>query len=103
MASNFEIAISKACDGFDLKLIGDFDATSAYELIYAIMKLPKKAKRLNVYTDDLRNIHLFGLEVFHRSIQLSRMNSAKIVFNGKHSSQLSNALLLSKRSSFATV
>jgi len=36
MASNFEIAIEKKSDGFVLKLEGDFDATSAYELIYAI-------------------------------------------------------------------
>ena len=28
-------------DGFGLKLEGDFDATSAYELIYAIKKLPR--------------------------------------------------------------
>ena len=78
MASNFEITITKTGDGFDLKLTGDFDATSAYELIYAIKKLPEKAKRLTIYTDDLKNIHPFGLEVFQRSIPLSTINSAKI-------------------------
>jgi anti-anti-sigma regulatory factor len=36
MASNFEIVIEKKSDGVVLKLQGDFDATSAYELIYAI-------------------------------------------------------------------
>jgi len=35
MASNFGIAVDKNSDGFGLKLAGDFDATSAYELIYA--------------------------------------------------------------------
>ena len=34
MASNFGIAVDKNNDGFGLKLAGDFDATSAYELIY---------------------------------------------------------------------
>jgi hypothetical protein len=40
MASNFGIAVDKNRDGFGLKLAGDFDATSAYELMYAIKKLP---------------------------------------------------------------
>jgi hypothetical protein len=40
MAANFEISGDKKSEGFSLKLVGDFDATSAYELIYAIKKLP---------------------------------------------------------------
>jgi hypothetical protein len=36
MASNFGIAIDKNSGGLGLKLAGDFDGTSAYELIYAI-------------------------------------------------------------------
>ena len=39
MASNLGIAIDKNGDGLGLKLEADFDATSAYELIYAIKKL----------------------------------------------------------------
>lgn len=41
MASNFGITVDKVCDGFGLVLEVDFDATSAYELIYAIKKLPE--------------------------------------------------------------
>jgi hypothetical protein len=37
MASNFRIFIDKNSDCVGLKLAGDFDATSAYELIYAIL------------------------------------------------------------------
>jgi hypothetical protein len=83
MASNFEISIDKNCDGFGLRLTGDFDATSAYELIYAIKKLPGDAKHLHIYTNGLKNIHPFGLDVFHRFIQSPRNNPDKIVFNGK--------------------
>jgi hypothetical protein len=36
MASNFGITVDKNSDGFGLKLAGDFDATSAYELMYAM-------------------------------------------------------------------
>ena len=38
MASNFGIAVDKNSDSFGLKLAGDFDATSAYELMHAIKK-----------------------------------------------------------------
>ena len=101
MASNFEITIDKTSDGFGLKLTGDFDATSAYELIYAIKKLPEKARRLDIYTNDLKNINPFGLDVFQRFIKFSGINSAKIVFNGKYALMLSNPRFASEQSFLA--
>jgi len=85
MASNFEIEIDKNCDGFGLRLTGDFDATSAYELIYAIKKLPEDDRRLHIYTNGLKRIHPFGLEIFHRFIQSPKNASNRIIYNGKHS------------------
>jgi hypothetical protein len=41
MASNFGLAIDRNSDGFGLQLAGDFDGTSAYELICAIKNCPK--------------------------------------------------------------
>jgi hypothetical protein len=72
MATNFEIAIDKNCDGFGLRLAGDFDATSAYELIYAIKTLPDDDKRLHIYTNGLKSIHPFWFEIFHKFIQSPR-------------------------------
>jgi len=60
MASNFEIAIEKKSDGFVLKLEGDFDATSAYELIYAIKKLSDKTVRISIYTSGVKNIYPYA-------------------------------------------
>ena len=68
MASNFGIAINKTSDGFGLKLAGDFDATSAYELIYAIKKLPEDIAKISIYTNGLKSIFPFGLDVFHRNM-----------------------------------
>ena len=65
MVSNFRIAIDKNSDGFGLKLEGDFDATSAYELIYAIKKLPEDTVKLYIYTNALKTIHPFGLSLIH--------------------------------------
>jgi len=66
MASNFGITIDKNSGGFGLRLAGDFDATSAYELIYAIKKLPEDTVKISVYTNGLESIYPFGLDVLHR-------------------------------------
>jgi hypothetical protein len=89
MASNFGIAVDRNIDGFGLKLAGDFDATSAYELIYAIKKLPEDAVQISIYTNGLKTVHPFGLDVFHRNMSPRNGQSNKIVFTGNHASQLS--------------
>jgi len=89
MASNFGITLEKNSGGFGLKLAGDFDGTSAYELIYAIKKLPEDAVKLYIYTNGLKTIHSFGLDVFHRFMRSLSGQSAKIVFTGNSASQLS--------------
>jgi len=89
MASNFGIAVDKKSDGFGLKLEGDFDATSAYELIYAIKKLPEDTVKISIHTNGLKNINSFGLDVFHRNMSPLDGQSRKIVFTGNRASQLS--------------
>jgi hypothetical protein len=90
MASNFGITVDKASDGFGLKLAGDFDATSAYELIYAIKKLPEDTVKISIHTHSLKNIYPFGLDVFHRFMSSLNGQSTKIVFTGNNASQLSH-------------
>ena len=89
MASNFGIAIDRNSDGFNLKLAGDFDATSAYELIYAIKKLPEDTVKIYIYTNVLKTIHPFGVDIFHKFMRSLNGQSAKIVFTGNTASQLS--------------
>ena len=89
MASNFGITIDKNSDGFGLKLAGDFDATSAYELIYAIKKFPEDNVKITIYTNGLKNTHPFGLDVFHRLKSSLNGQSTKFVFTGNSASQLS--------------
>jgi anti-anti-sigma regulatory factor len=89
VASNFDIIIDKTSDGFSLKLTGDFDATSAYELLYAIRKLADKPVRIHVNTSELKRIHSFGLEVFHRSMRFSGFSSSQIEFRGSEGFNIS--------------
>ena len=88
MASNFGIDIDKTSDGVGLKLAGDFDGTSAYELIYAIKKLPEDTGKITICTDGLKNAYPFGLDVFHRFMRSLNGQSAKIVLTGNNVSKL---------------
>ena len=89
MAANFEIKISENKDGFSLELEGDFDATSAYELIYAIKKLPERTEKIHVQTNGLKKIHPFGVDVLSGYMNSLGGHPARIVFAGRNASQLS--------------
>ena len=89
MASNFGIAVGRNSDGFGLQLAGDFDGTSASELIYAIKKLPEKTVKLYIYTNGLKTIQPFGLDIFYKFMRFLNGQSAKVVFTGRNASQLS--------------
>ena len=78
MASNFGIAIDKNSDGFGLKLEGDFDATSAYELIYAIKKLPEDTVKVHICTNGLKTVFPFGLDIFYRFMSSLMVNPPKL-------------------------
>jgi hypothetical protein len=86
LASNFGIAIDKNSGGLGLKLAGDFDGTSAYELVYAIKKLPEHTVKLYIYTNGLKTIQPFGLDIFHQFMRSLNGQSTKIVFNGRNAS-----------------
>ncbi len=73
MASNFRISskdINPQCTAF--QLIGDFDGSSAWELINALDENARKRKKIAINTDGLRAIHAFGLDIF-----LTRMAKLK--------------------------
>jgi len=88
MASNFGITVDKNSDGHGLKLAGDFDGTSAYELIYAIKKLPGDTLKIYICTNGLKTINPFGLDIFHKFMRSLNGQSAQIVFTGNHVSKL---------------
>ena len=84
MASNFGICLDKTSEGVGLNLAGDFDGTSAYELIYAIKKLPEDTGRINICANGLKNTYPFDLDGVHRFMRSFNGQSAKIVLTGNN-------------------
>ena len=64
MASNFHMFSFKTKDSLHLKLEGDFDGNSAYELLETLKKYDSGSYQIFIDTNDLKTIYPFGKEVF---------------------------------------
>lgn len=84
MAVNFRIAskeLSKQCTA--LKLFGDFDGSSAWELINALDGNPRETGTIAINTDGLRAIHAFGLEVFLPNMSKRKKTRVDVQVTGR--------------------
>jgi len=88
MASNFRIFIHQDNGNFHLKLRGDFDGSSAYELINTLKARYEKADKIVVDTCGLAHIHPFGMDVFHKRWVELKKGRRGITFTGKHGYQI---------------
>jgi anti-anti-sigma regulatory factor len=68
MASNFQIYSFKTKNSLHLKLTGDFDGSSAYDLIHTLTKQGKGVYEIFIDINDLNSIHPFGREVFQKKL-----------------------------------
>ena len=88
MASNFKLFTHETRDSIHMKMYGDFDGTSAYELITEIQKYARNSNQVFIHTEDLDNIYSFGRGVFNNNLGVLKKQSNKIVFVGKHKDSL---------------
>jgi anti-anti-sigma regulatory factor len=88
MASNFQIYSFKTRDSLHLKLTGDFDGSSAYELIHTLTKYNKNFYDIFIDTNDLHRIHPFGREVLKRKLSALRNQFHGIIFLGRNGNKI---------------
>lgn len=87
MASNFQILSYKTRDSLHLKLNGDFDGTSAYELINTIKDQGTNFYQIFIDTNDLRTIYAFGRNVFQKNFgDLEKLSN--LIFIGENERHL---------------
>ena len=87
MATNFKIGTHRNDENLHLKLKGDFDGTSAHELLDVVRKSAARTSRIFIHTGSLRDIHPFGLTVFRSNLDVLRGQFAELVFTGEKASQ----------------
>ena len=89
MASNFKIVIHQNSDNQHLKLIGDFDGSSAWQLLNTLKKILTNKQRIIVHTNSLNNIDPFGLDTFHRNFHDLKIKHFPVLFTGEHARKIS--------------
>ena len=93
MANNFRITLHRKSDNLWIQLAGDFDGSSAYELLNTVQENLNKAACIFIDTGRLKKIYPFGREVFgHHLLELSKLHG-RIRFVGKNAGQLTLAEL----------
>lgn len=89
MASNFKILFHRNDDNLHLKLMGDFDGTSAHMLINMLRSCSHKFSTIFIHTSSLRCIIPFGQSVFQENLDFLKRDSVRLIFTGENASQLS--------------
>ena len=83
MAKNFQIFLHKTSDTLHMKLMGDFDGSSAAELIHVLRKNQTPYYQVFINTRELNAIHPFGMEVFQRRLSEIQHSGPAVRFIGK--------------------
>jgi anti-anti-sigma regulatory factor len=86
MAANFRIHQFQNSDSLHLKLLGDFDGTSAYELMDTLESCKGEKKNIFIHTSSLKSVYDFGAEVFQKNCSCGR--KLKIIVTGQHAPEL---------------
>ena len=87
MATNFRIFSHQNSDNLHLKLSGDFDGSSAHQLIRSLKNLNGNAKNIYIHTSNLSCVYPFGLEVFKKNCTGDNL-AYSLTFTGDHGSAL---------------
>jgi hypothetical protein len=89
MAMNFRIFKLKKRNRVHLTLDGDFDGTSAHELINTLKSYGPDGVKIFIDTDRLKSVYPFGQVVLHRNLSGLCGRCGNLVFTGLHGRRLS--------------
>ncbi|MFO7644096.1 MAG: hypothetical protein R6W95_06915 [Desulfosarcina sp.] len=89
MAINFKIFQLKSKRSVHLSLDGDFDGSSAHELINTMRSYGSDVEEIFVNTNGLKSIHPFGQAVLYRNLPTLQSRFRSLRFIGNHGRQLS--------------
>jgi hypothetical protein len=84
MGKNFKFLSDSNRSRISLKLYGDFDGSSACELINALKNQRNGSNQIFIDTNNLNNIHPFGMDVFKKNLRVLGFSTDNIIITGKH-------------------
>ena len=88
MSSNFGISVYRSNKILHLKLSGDFDGSSALQLIHLMLNCLEEAEQVIIHTGSISRIEPFGLNVFRYNLGSLLRHPTKFVFIGENALSL---------------
>lgn len=88
MACNFRMNRKKKNKNLHLWLKGDFDGSSAHELLNCLRDDCSGFHQVVIHTDYLKKIIAFGCVIFQTNYTGSSSQSGLVVFSGKNAEQI---------------
>lgn len=88
MAANFQISHRKKQKDLHLRLSGDFDGSSAYELIHYLKDNCDHVGKIMIDTQSLRKVYPFGTHILKKNLHVLNRKSKHIEFLGKNAVQI---------------
>lgn len=84
MANNFKLLSNRIRNRIRLNLSGDFDGSSAWELLNTLKNYSYDSYHILIDTNRLSTIHPFGIEVFKKNLGVLAINISNISITGKN-------------------
>lgn len=79
----------ESSDNLHLRLTGDFDGSSAFELLEVLKNKAHGVQKVFIQTSGLAEVHPFGLGVFEKRASELREDLQKIHFTGDKAEMVS--------------
>lgn len=83
MSRNFQVAYKKSNGNLHVSPKGDFDGSSAWELVNLLHEHYDGKGQVFIETDDLRTMCPFGCSTFQCRLNLRRIPAERIFFKGE--------------------
>lgn len=90
MANNFRVSFQKKKSNLHVHLKGDFDGTSAHQLIRVLRNHSGTCRKILINTQSLKEVHLFGMNVFHRNLEFLNQQACDLMFTGQKASEFTS-------------
>ena len=89
MASNFKALLNRKKNDWYVSLMGDFDGSSAHELVNMLKSAGRKVGHIYIDTDQLAQLNPFGLEMFESIFkELKPSHADRVRFLGKKAKEM---------------
>jgi anti-anti-sigma regulatory factor len=90
MAASFRIVMHQNSGNLHLRLMGDFDGSSAFELLELLKQKAQTVQKVFIHTNSLDEVHPFGRGVFEKNASELKRDLHKICFTGEKAALISS-------------